>query len=61
MLDTELEALIVQLALDNPRLGYKKLVSELRKLGCRVGRSTVHRLFHRGNGLAANPLFFILH
>jgi hypothetical protein len=35
----ELEALIVQVALDNPRLGYKKLVGELRKLGCRVGRS----------------------
>src|SRR5512143_959102 len=39
-LDAELEALIVQVALDNPRLGYKKLVGELRKLGYRVGRST---------------------
>lgn len=37
----EVEALIVQLARDNPRLGYKKLVGELRKLGYRVGRSTV--------------------
>src|ERR1700674_3849221 len=36
----KLEALIVQLANDNPRLGYKKLVGELRKLGYRVGRST---------------------
>jgi hypothetical protein len=40
-LDAELEALIVQLARDNQRLGYKKLVGELRKLGYRVGRSTV--------------------
>ena len=30
-LNAELEALIVQMALDNPRLGYKKLVGELRK------------------------------
>jgi putative transposase len=46
-LDPEVEALIVQLALDNPRLGYKKLVGELRKLGYRVGRSTVRDVLKR--------------
>ncbi len=46
-LDPEVEALIVQLALDDPRLGYKKLVGELRKLGYRVGRSTVRDILKR--------------
>jgi putative transposase len=46
-LDPEVEALIVQLAVDNPRLGYKKLVGELRKLGYRVGRSTVRDVLKR--------------
>ncbi len=46
-LDPEVEALIVQLARDNPRLGYKKLVGELRKLGYRVGRSTVRDVLKR--------------
>ena len=45
----ELEALIVQMALDNPRLGYKKLVGELRKVGYRVGRSTVRDVLKRHN------------
>jgi len=39
-LSAELENLIVQLARDNARFGYKKLVGELGKLGYRVGRST---------------------
>ncbi|MBX3085461.1 MAG: integrase core domain-containing protein [Anaerolineae bacterium] len=43
----EVEALIVQLAHDNPRLGYKKLVGELLKLGYRVGRSTVRDVLKR--------------
>ncbi len=43
----EVEALIVRLARDNPRLGYKKLVGELRKLGYRVGRSTVRDVLKR--------------
>jgi len=46
-LDAELEALIVHVALDNPRLGYKKLVGELRNLGYRVGRSTVRDVLKR--------------
>ena len=48
-LDAALEALIVQLARENPRFGYKKLVGELRKLGCRVGRSTVRDVLKRHN------------
>jgi len=40
-LNAEQKALIVQLARENPRVGYKKLVGELRKLGYRIGRSTV--------------------
>ena len=43
----EVEALIVQLARDNPRFGYKKLVGELRKLGYRMGRSTVRDVLKR--------------
>jgi putative transposase len=43
----ELEALIVQLARDNPRFGYKKLVGELCKLGYCVGRSTVRDVLKR--------------
>jgi putative transposase len=50
-LDPEVEALIVQLARDNPRLGYKKLVGELRKLGYRVGRSTVRDVLKRHHTL----------
>ncbi len=46
-LDAALEALIVQLACENPRFGYKKLVGELRKLGYRVGRSTVRDVLKR--------------
>src|SRR5438874_11385594 len=46
-LDAELEALIVQLARENPRFGYKKLVGELLKLGYRVGPSTVREVLKR--------------
>jgi transposase InsO family protein len=53
-LDTNLEALIVQLARENPRFGYKKLVGELRKLGYRVGRSTVRDVLKR-HGIQPAP------
>ena len=53
-LNAEFEALIVQMALDNPRLGYKKLVGELRKLGYRVGRSTVRDVLKR-HGIQPAP------
>jgi len=48
-LDPTREALIVQMALDNPRLGYKKRVGEILKLGYRVGRSTVRDVLKRHN------------
>jgi putative transposase len=48
-LDASLEALIVQLARENPRFGYKKLAGELQKLGYRVGRSTVRDVLKRHN------------
>ena len=46
-LDATLEALIVQLARENPRFGAKKLVGDLRKLGYRVARSTVRDVLKR--------------
>ena len=50
-LAAELEALIVQLALENPGWRYKKLVGELGKLGDRVGRSTVRDVLKRHHRL----------
>jgi hypothetical protein len=53
-LDPEVKALIVRLARQNPRFGYGKLVGELRKLGYRVGRSTVRDVLKR-NGIPPAP------
>jgi len=53
-LSTVLETLIVQLARDNARFGYKKLVGELGKLGHRVGRSTVRDVLKR-HGIQPAP------
>lgn len=47
LLDPAVEALIVRLARENPRFGYGKLVGELRKLGYRIGRSTVRDVLKR--------------
>jgi putative transposase len=46
-LDAELEALIVRLAKENPRLGYDKIHGELLKLGYRVDPSTVRNVLRR--------------
>ena len=46
-LSVALETLIIQLARDNARFGYKKLVGELGKLGYQVGRSTVRDVLKR--------------
>lgn len=51
----ELETLIVRLAQENPRWGYSKIEGELRKLGYRVGRSTIRAVLKRQH-LPASPL-----
>ena len=44
---TEVEALILRLATENPRWGYGRLQGELAKLGHTVGRSTVRDVLKR--------------
>jgi len=46
-LATEVEALILRLAQENPRWGYSKIAGELLKLGYRVGRSTIRDVLKR--------------
>jgi len=46
-LDSELKALIVRLARENPRWGYRRIVGELRKLGLRASASSVRSVFKR--------------
>ena len=50
---TELEALILRLATENPRWGYGRLQGELRKLGHALGRSTIRDVLKRRRVLAA--------
>lgn len=46
-LNTELETWIVQLAKDNPRLGYDKLQGELKKLGFAVSPNAIKQVLKR--------------
>jgi putative transposase len=46
-LDADLQALIVRLALENPRWGYRRIVGELRKLGLRVSATSVRSVLKR--------------
>lgn len=46
-LDAELEALVVQLAQENPRLGYDKLHGELLKLGYYLDPTTIKNVLRR--------------
>ena len=46
-LDREICRLIVQMAHENPRWGYVRIQGELRKLGIRVGASSIKRLLAR--------------
>lgn len=48
-LAAELEALILRLARENPRWGYKRLQGELGKLGQRVGCSTIRAVLKRAH------------
>jgi transposase InsO family protein len=53
-LDAEICRLIMRMAKDNPRWGYMGIQGELRKLGIRVGASSIKRLLAR-KGLGPAP------
>jgi transposase InsO family protein len=53
-LDGEICRLIVRMAKDNPRWGYVRIQGELRKLGLRLGASSIKRLLRR-EGLGPAP------
>jgi hypothetical protein len=53
-LDLEVCRLVVRMAKDNPRWGYVRIQGELRKLGIRVGASSIKRLLLRA-GLGPAP------
>ena len=46
-LDAELQSLVLRLARENPRWGYRRIVDELRKLGLRVSATSVRSLLKR--------------
>jgi putative transposase len=53
-LDPELRELVVRLACENPRWGCVRIQGELRKLGVRVGATTIRTLLRR-HGLGPAP------
>src|ERR1035437_4897996 len=53
-LDEEICRLVVGMAKDNPRWGYTRIQGELRKLGLRLGASSIKRLLAR-EGLGPAP------
>jgi putative transposase len=53
-LDEEICRLVVRMAKENPRWGYVRIQGELRKLGLRVGASSIKRLLAR-EGLGPAP------
>ena len=48
-IDSELEEWILQVARDNPGLGFEKLEGELRKIGLEVSATTIRTVLQRHN------------
>jgi putative transposase len=53
-IDSEIAALVVRMARENPRWGCVRICGELRKLGIRVGATTIRTLLRR-HGLGPAP------
>jgi putative transposase len=53
-IDSEIVALVLRLARENSRWGYMRICGELRKLGIRVGATTIRALLRR-HGLGPAP------
>ena len=56
-IDSELEALIVRLAEENPRWGYGKIEGELMKQGVKISQTTIRYVLNR-NGIVPAPARF---
>jgi putative transposase len=53
-IDPEVRNIVLRMATENPRWGYVRIQGELRKLGIRVGATTIRRVL-RAQGLGPTP------